>query len=99
MRLELSDSLLASISLSGAAMTQPQKLNFTIELDAPVSISAIDAQRSVTGWLLDNVGHLAMADAPHLLLGTRTAWRVPVLLTTPRTRATCGYAQAAGSAG
>jgi hypothetical protein len=75
---------IASISLSGAAIAQSQKINITIEIEATVSISAVDAQRSVNGWLLDNVSHLAMADEPRLLLGSRTAWRVPVLLSSLR---------------
>lgn len=91
----------ASISLGGIAITQPQKLNLTIEIDATVSISAADAQRNVNGWLLDNVGHLAMADDPRLLLGTRTAWRVPVLLTSPRRapRGPIGYIEVDAESG
>ena len=72
-----------SISISGPAIAEPQQLSITIEIEANVRVSAREAQRNVTAWLLDNVGHLAMADPPRLMLGTRTAWRVPVMLSSP----------------
>ena len=71
------------ISISGPATAEPQRLSITIEIEANVRVSAREAQRNATSWLLDNVGHLAMADPPRLILGTRTAWRVPVMLSSP----------------
>jgi len=73
----------ATISIGGVSVAEPQRLSIVIEIDADVCVSAIEAQREVTVWLLDNVGHLAMADVPRLVIGHRTVWRVPVMLSSP----------------
>ena len=73
----------ATISIGGVGIVESQRLSITIEIDADVRVSAMEAQREVTAWLLDNVGHLAMADQPRLIIGHRTIWRVPVLLSSP----------------
>lgn len=74
----------ATIQINGPAVIESQRVSIVIEIEANVLISAKDAQCNANAWLLDHVGHLAMADHPILLLGTRSAWRVPVLLSSPR---------------
>ena len=73
----------ATISIGGVGVVEPQRLSITIEIDADVRVSAMEAQREATVWLLDNVGHLAMVDQPRLIIGHRTIWQVPVMLSSP----------------
>lgn len=44
-------------------------------------MDARTARRKVTGWLVSEVGNMLMGGTPQLILGTKTVWRVPVVLT------------------
>ena len=47
----------------------------------PRTISAHEARRQVSAWLVHEVGNLLMGGQPELVRGDRPVWRVPVLIT------------------
>jgi hypothetical protein len=46
-----------------------------IEMDAQI------ARRTVTGWLVSEVGNMLIGGMPELVIGKSIVWRVPVILT------------------
>lgn len=46
-----------------------------------VAISARQARRKVSAWLVSKVGHLLMGGEPRYIAGEPPVWRVPVLVT------------------
>jgi hypothetical protein len=42
------------------------------------------ARRKVTAWLVSEVGNMLVGEMPQLVIGERTLWRVPVMLTSSR---------------
>ena len=72
-----------SITLTGSGLSVGKRLDITVSVSATIEVDAITAQRKATAWLISEVGNLLMGDAPALVIGQRTAWRVPVLLTSP----------------
>lgn len=46
-----------------------------------VAISARQARRKVSTWLVSRVGHLLMGGEPRYIAGERPVWRVPVIVT------------------
>jgi hypothetical protein len=72
-----------SITLTGPGLAIGKRLDIIVSVSATIEIDAVTAQRKVTAWLVGEVGNLLMGDAPALVIGQRTVWRVPVLLTSP----------------
>jgi hypothetical protein len=72
-----------SITLTGPGLAVGKRLDVTVSVSATIEIDAVTAQRKATAWLVSEVGNLLMGDAPALVIGQRTVWRVPVLLTSP----------------
>jgi hypothetical protein len=73
----------ASITLAGPGLPLSKRLDITVTVSASIEIDAVTAQRKVTAWLISEVGNLLIGDTPALVIGQRTAWRVPALLTSP----------------
>lgn len=73
----------ASIILTGAGLSVGKRLDITVSISATVEVDAAMAQRKATAWLVSEVGNLLLGDTPALVIGPRTVWRVPVLLTSP----------------
>jgi hypothetical protein len=48
-----------------------------------ISVSAEQARRQVDSWLLNEVSYMMGADAPALVVGERTVWRVPTYFSAP----------------
>jgi hypothetical protein len=46
-----------------------------------MSVDAQTARRSVTAWLVSQVGNMLMGGTPQLVISHQTLWRVPVMLT------------------
>ena len=69
-----------TIAISGQGLKGLRQPNFVISVTATINVEAEQARRSVTAWLIDNVGNMLMAGAPQLVIGKQTLWRVPVLL-------------------
>jgi hypothetical protein len=63
----------------------PQQAEVKVELSvtATINITDIVAQRRVSKLLLDQVGNLLYGEHPHLVVGRRLVWRVPVHLGLP----------------
>ena len=72
-----------SITLTGSGLSIGKHLDITVSVSATIEVDATTAQRKATAWLIGQVGNLLMGDAPALVIGQRTVWRVPVLLTSP----------------
>ena len=72
-----------SITLTGSGLSVGKRLDITVSVSATIEVDATTAQRKATAWLISQVGNLLMGDAPALVIGQRTVWRVPVLLTSP----------------
>jgi hypothetical protein len=79
----------ASITLTGPGLPVGKRLDITVNVSATIDIDALTAQRKVTAWLISEVGNLLIGDTPSLVIGQRTVWRVPALLTSP-TRSVIG---------
>lgn len=73
----------ASITLAGPGLPVGKRLDITVTVSASIEIDAVTAQRTATAWLISEVGNLLIGDTPSLVIGQRTAWRVPALLTSP----------------
>jgi len=56
-----------------------QFAEFLIEKQ-PRVISARDARRRVSAWLVSEVGNLLMGGQPEFMPGNQPAWRVPVIV-------------------
>ena len=73
----------ASITLAGPGLPVGKRLDITVTVSASIEVDAVTAQRTATAWLISEVGNLLIGDTPSLVIGQRTAWRVPALLTSP----------------
>jgi hypothetical protein len=70
-----------TITLTGQGIQEAQELDIHISIVAAVEVDARTARRKVTGWLVSEVGNMLMGGTPQLMIGTKTVWRVPVILT------------------
>jgi hypothetical protein len=61
----------------------PETGTFEIHRVVNIQISAKQAQRKVDTWLLNEVSTMMGAEAPTLVIGARTVWRVPCRFTAP----------------
>ena len=60
------------------------RLSFTVEVSAEIKVSAAEARRKVTGFLVNQLSYLAVGDRqPELVVGERVSWRVGVHHTLP----------------
>ena len=71
----------ATITISGAGVRDINELSVEITIEAVVNISAKEAQRHATGWLVSEIGNMLIAGDPQLVIGETTCWRLPILLT------------------
>ncbi len=46
----------------------------------PLGVSANEARRQVSAWLVSEVGNLLMGGQPEFVPGARPVWRTPVLI-------------------
>jgi hypothetical protein len=70
-----------TIVLHGPGVQAARHLDIQIAIEATVNIDAQTAKRRVTGWLLNEVGNMLVAGIPRLVIGNKTVWRVPAILT------------------
>jgi hypothetical protein len=61
----------------------PEQGTFEIRQTVIITITAEQARRQVGRWLLNEVSMMMGAEAPTLVVGERTVWRVPVRFTAP----------------
>ncbi len=61
----------------------PETGTFEIHQVVTVHVSAEEARRTVARWLRRDVSHLLGADAPVLVVGKPTQWRVPTHFSLP----------------
>jgi hypothetical protein len=73
----------ASITLAGPGLPVGKRLDITVSFSATIEVDVVAAQRKATAWLVSDVGNLLIGDTPALVIGQRTVWRVPALLTSP----------------
>lgn len=70
-----------TITLHGAGIQDTQNLNIQVSIAATVNIDAKTARRQATVWLVSEVGNMLVGGAPYLLIGHKTVWCVPAILT------------------
>ena len=70
-----------TVTLKGNGLKDMQSWDIQISIEATVNIDAQTARRRVTVWLVNEVGNMLVGGAPQLVIGTKTVWRVPALLT------------------
>jgi len=70
-----------TIILHGSGVQTAGHLDIHIAVEATVNIDAQTARRRVTGWLLNEVGNMLVAGKQQLVIGNKTVWRVPAILT------------------
>jgi len=63
--------------------TIPEKGSFEIRQTVDITFTAKQAQRKVDTWLLNEVSMMMGAEAPTLVVGARTVWRVPCRFSAP----------------
>src|SRR5207244_1869425 len=61
----------------------PEQGTFEIHQTVHITVTARQAQRKVDTWLLTEVSYMMGAEAPTLVIGERTVWRVPCRFTAP----------------
>lgn len=59
------------------------RLSVHIHADVQINVSAVDAQQRVTQFVHRRLSSQMHGEAPLLMLGEQTYWRVPVQLTFP----------------
>ncbi len=70
-----------TVTLTGKGMEEVRELRLQIVVAATVNVDAKTARRQVTAWLASEVGNMLVGEMPQLVIGERTLWRVPVVLT------------------
>jgi len=70
-----------TITLNGEGLQDTQELNIQVSVTATVNVGARAARRRVTAWLASEVGNMLVGGTPQLIIGHRTVWRVPAVLT------------------
>ncbi len=70
-----------TVTLTGKGMEEVRELRLQIVVAATVNVDAKTARRQVTSWLVSEVGNMLVGEMPQLVIGERTLWRVPVVLT------------------
>ena len=63
--------------------TIPEQGTFEIRAAVQINVTAAQARRLASRFLMDEVSHLLVAAAPDLIVGDRTRWRVPVWIGFP----------------
>ncbi len=61
----------------------PEQGSFEIRQTVDITFTAKQAQRKVDTWLLNEVSTMMGAEAPTLVIGAHTVWRVPCRFTAP----------------
>jgi predicted DNA-binding antitoxin AbrB/MazE fold protein len=64
------------------SLSEHQKVRLQV-LSPQVRVSATAARRKVSGFVLNEISYLMGGGEPTLVIGKRTVWRVPVILTFP----------------
>jgi hypothetical protein len=66
-------------------ISPPQGANLAIDIHqtAQANISAFVAGQKVTRFVVTEISTQLLADTPELVVGERTCWSVPVILTSP----------------
>ena len=75
-----------AIILNDYAIPEKGQVNIEFKLSFEIKHTAVQAQRTVNSWLLNEISYLIGADMPTLILHQRPAWRVPAWLTLPGTK-------------
>jgi hypothetical protein len=73
-----------TITLTGEGLQDTENLNIEVSVEATINIGAKTARRQATTWLVSEVGNMLVGGPPQLVIGQRTVWRVPVMLTSSR---------------
>lgn len=73
----------STILLDKDLFTQKGMITLNVNRTFHLNITAIEAQRCVHHWLVDEVSSNIGADVPVLLLDERPVWRVPAWLSFP----------------
>ena len=63
----------------------PERGHVEVNLSFEIKVTAEEARRKVNRWLCEEVSYLMGADAPTLVAGQQTVWRVPTYITFPNT--------------
>jgi hypothetical protein len=71
------------ILLESQQVPETGKLILRVDQVVDIEISCEEAQRLVSVFVLTEIGNLLHGEAPTLVIGDRTVWRVPVHLTRP----------------
>jgi hypothetical protein len=66
-------------------MNTPLTGTIEITIETTINVDANTAKRKVTGWVVSEVANLMGGTQPKLVIGKRTFWRVPVVLTSSKT--------------
>lgn len=71
-----------TVTLTGDDLHNTEIIKIQIEIDVTVNISAQNARRKVTAWLVGEVGNMLIGGTPQLVINRQSnVWRVPVILT------------------
>jgi len=59
------------------------QLAIDVHLSATVNVTEFSARQKVTGFVVDEISTNMHGGPPHLVVGERICWRVPVILSLP----------------
>jgi len=76
-------SAMTEILLETQTVPQTGRLMVSVHREVQINISAAEAQNRVTQFVHRKISSQMHGEAPTLILGGRTCWRVPVHLTFP----------------
>ena len=71
------------VDLPGSVVPLGAALSIRIELTAQVNITAFVARQKVTRFVIMEISTQLLGETPHLSVGERLCWSVPVELTSP----------------
>ena len=75
--------MVTEILIEGQALPETGTLTVQVDQTVEIMVSAGEARRKVSVFVLMEIGNLLHGETPILAVGERIVWRVPVHLTRP----------------
>jgi hypothetical protein len=75
--------MVTGILIEGQTLPDTGVLTVQVDRTIEIGVSAVEAQREVSVFVLTEIGNLLHGEAPILVVGERVVWRVSVHLTRP----------------
>ncbi len=72
-----------TILLDPYTIPEKGKIQLNVKRSFEIKVTAEEARRQVSRWLLNEVSYMIGADSPTLVVGEQVVWRVPAIFSAP----------------